>query len=162
MQLELLREEIETDPLGLGYAAHGKNALGAVLAIMRSTPRSVHRSLLLSSRGLKERWPQGHRAAEEFLQKLELFSMSQNPDAASARRELAWFANAEGLDVGSSAIRELVSELAAAGVVTPLERDAFMSLSIVSGNRIEELTGAPDVDDGAVTALFFNDDGSEK
>jgi hypothetical protein len=74
-----------------------------------------------SERGLMERFPGGPLAADALLTKLEQASEQASPFASLLRRALKFLAQPEGLDIGAPATQAMLTQLAAANVITAVE-----------------------------------------
>lgn len=88
-------------------------------------------TLLLSERGILERYPDGPIAADGVLVKLETFAASAHPLAGVVRRAIKFLGMSDGLDVGSAATQSLLTQLGAGGVLTVDEAAKLAALAIV-------------------------------
>ena len=112
---------------------------------------------MTSARGLAELLPGGPLQAEMILLKLEAtrdaLLASADPGeklmGSMLRRQLD-FLERDGLDFGSAALRGMIDQLAAQGVLTAGEVTAIKTIGVVSDP----------VDEYAVRVAIYNDDGS--
>lgn len=141
--MNTLAAELAQDPAGLGYA--GMSAAQIEAAINAKTRTRVQ-SLMLSERGLMERYPGGPLAADALLAKLEAFAASGVPGSGPVKRAMKFLAQPEGMDIGSDATQGQLTALGAAGVITAEEANAVKALAQVPCSRADQL-GLPYVTD---------------
>lgn len=145
MTPQQIRDTIVASPALQALAtARNDGALAEALSVGLT---EVH-SRLTTSRGVAELFPGGPLAAEAVMLKLEgaRDSMLASPDPGTKlmgsmlRRQLAFLAG-DGLDFGSAALRGMLDQFSAAGVITALEaaglkaiaeRPATVPLALVS------------------------------
>lgn len=117
-----------------GHLAAGN--LGAIAALM-SVGRTRVAPRMTTARGLAELMPGGPMAAEAVLLKLEgardsmLASADQNTRVTGSllRRQLGFLAG-DGLDFGSNALRGMLDQFAATGVLTAAEAANLKSIAL--------------------------------
>ncbi len=134
-----LKQELDTDPLGLGYSTFKPDSPGSVIALLSYINYSAVKPLLLSERGILEKYADGPVAADAVLTKLEVFSASGHPLASVVKRALKFLAQAEGLDMGSAATQGMLSMLAAGGVITEDEATKLKNLALQPATRAQVL-----------------------
>lgn len=109
-----------------GFAAAGNTQ--AIADALTATAPKVVVSKMVSARGLSEKLAGGPLAAEAVLVKLETArdAMLASPDqnvrlvGSLLRRQLA-FLSSDGLDFGSPALRGMLDQFAADGIITTTE-----------------------------------------
>ena len=134
-----LKQELDSDPLGIGYASFKPDSPGSVVAKLSYLNYSAVKPLLLSERGILERYPDGPVAADAVLTKLEQFALSAHPLASVVKRALKFLAQAEGLDLGSGATQGMLTMLAQGGVITDSESGKLKGLAMQPATRAEVL-----------------------
>jgi hypothetical protein len=142
--MTVLRDELATDPLGLGYAAlllPPANP-GLVAELLNAPARSGVQSRFLTARTVLAEMG---AAGADLLDKLEA--------AAAYVPAVRWamlFLKQEGgsatsgIDVGYPGTRSLIDQLAAGGLISTAEADALKALAIQPMSRAREL-GLPTV-----------------
>lgn len=150
-QLLVLKTEITTDPMGLGYAplvSAGDDA--GVAALLNDRTRGFTRVVsptMVNARGLLARL--GASVGASVLDKLDAAKAS----SPAIRWAFAFIVSAEGIDVGHAETRAMLDQLASAGVLTAAEADAIKTLAVVQASRAEVLFGQPVSDRDVSIAL---------
>lgn len=138
MNLLTLKQEIETDPIGVGYAQWLPHSPGKVVELLNAQVRTMVRSRFITARGILDKWPTGPNDAAAVMDKLEA--------AGAAVPALKWavrFLNTnEGLDIGTQTAQAMIGQLGAGGVLTVEEAQKLAALAIQSASRAEQLFGA--------------------
>lgn len=127
-----------------------------IAALLSGATTEVH-SRITTSRGVAELYPGGPLAAEAVMLKLEgtrdVMLASADPGTklmgSMLRRQLAFLAS-DGLDFGSQALRGMLDQFAAAGVITAQEA---AGLKAIAERPVQ-------VDEFAVRCAIFADDGA--
>jgi hypothetical protein len=135
----VLRDEVLNDPAGLGYAALLPDSPGQVVEIINDKRFTLHRSRMISERGLMARMPSGAIAADAVLTKLENYSKTSGTYSTVVARALKFLALPDGIDIGEPATQGLIDILAASGVITSGEAAEIKDLSLQPASRAEIL-----------------------
>lgn len=135
----ILAQELHDDPLGLGYAQWLPDAPGQVVALLNAQNYSMAKSLLLSERGVLERYADGPVAADAVLGKLETFAQSGHALSGVVKRALKFLAMADGIDVGSPATYAMLDQVQLAGGLTADEVTKLKALALQPASRAEVL-----------------------
>ena len=102
-----------------------------VIAAKVNVNRYASRSLMISERGIMDKYPGGPIAADLVLNKLETFGNSGVPGSGPVKRAMKFLAQPDGIDIGSLSTQAQLDALAAAGVITVEECENLKSLSRV-------------------------------
>lgn len=150
-----LRDELLTDPGGLGYDLQN---LAAVEVLINTKDRTKLVTRIITSRGAsaiypKLTYPTRSMSFEASMLKLETFANSQKDSAntntkliaRAVYRQLDSF-NRTGLDMGDSEVHTMLDFLASLSVITVAEAKGFKDMGVVSCSRAEQL-GYAYVDD---------------
>ena len=135
MTPQQIRDAIAASPELQALQAEGNLQL---IADALSAGRTRVAPRMVSARGLAEHVPGGPLAAEVILMKLEgaRDTMLASQDASTRvmgsllRRQLGFLA-ADGLDFGSPALRGMLDQFAAQGVLTAAEVDGLKAIALV-------------------------------
>ena len=135
MTPQQIRDAIAASPELQALQAEGNLQL---IADALSAGRTRVAPRMVSARGLAEHVPGGPLAAEVILMKLEgaRDTMLASQDAGTRvmgsllRRQLGFLA-ADGLDFGSPALRGMLDQFAAQGVLTAAEVDGLKAIALV-------------------------------
>ena len=135
MTPQQIRDAIAASPELQALQAEGNLQL---IADALSAGRTRVAPRMVSARGLAEHVPGGPLAAEVILMKLEgaRDTMLASQDASTRvmgsllRRQLGFLA-ADGLDFGSPALRDMLDQFAAQGVLTAAEVDGLKAIALV-------------------------------
>lgn len=125
-----LQTEIQTDPLGRGYAQYLPHAPGLVVEMLNNPIYQKHKSRFVTARTVLAEVANG----AEILDKLEA--------AAQANSSVKWamrFITTDGIDVGYPVTQQLLDQLATAGVLTQAEATSLKDLSLQPASRAEVL-----------------------
>ena len=127
-------------------------ALGAntqAIADILSVGRKRVVSRIVSARGVASDFPAGPLAAEGVLMKLEGAAAQLSASAVSQEKVLGslisrqlQFLAGEGLDFGSPALRSMLDQFAAMGILTTGEVDGLKSLAMVDDPITHTQVGA--------------------
>ena len=149
MTAEEIRDAVNASPELLALA-EAPEADVSLIATILSAGRTKMASLLISERGILERYAAGPLAADTVLTKLEAFSATAHPMASIVKRAMKFLAQPEGLDVGSPATQSLIDALAAGGVITADE-----------ATNLKNIAAVPDAINGfQVQQAIFAEDGT--
>jgi len=145
VNIDILKNEIINDPLGIGYSQMTDQEVADSLnAKIRS--KIVNR--MVNERSVLAEFSTP-LAAETFLQKLEAIA-TQNP---IIKRAIRWMTpDQDGIDVGHPSTIDMINELVTAYVLTQNEADEFLNMAKQLCSRSEEL-GLGVVGDGHVKSV---------
>jgi hypothetical protein len=138
MEYIILKNEILTDPLKLGYAAYVANGNHSAIADLgNNTSRILTRDISVDSLLM-------YIAQTGIISRLE--KAKTHPNEAISAPALAVFEMirspfATPLNVNDPRVQGMVAALVAGGTITAAEKDGFIALSQVLGSRFEELLG---------------------
>lgn len=139
MDFAALRNELLSDPAGLGYAAKLPGGeTGAIAELLNAKTFTAPRSRWISELGVMELYPDGAEAADAMLEKLETFADTRQRFAGVVRRVLR-FMRGDGFDIGSPTSQSILFILAQAGVITADEAGKLKSLADKPTSRAEIL-----------------------
>lgn len=140
MNLQALKTELQTDPLGIGYAAHLPHATGKVAELLNAQTRSIVKRRYITTRGILDKWPTGPNDAGVFLNKLEALA----PNVPALKWSFKFLLTDEGLDIGTATAQAMIAQLPAipGGGITNAEAQALADMAKLPGSRAEELFGA--------------------
>lgn len=129
MDYARLRDELMADPLGRGYGSMSPDQAAASLM---TENRTVIEATQVGALGIMREL--GPAAGAAVLDALEAASASDSR-LRWVMRELSTV----GIDLGHPVTRATIQELAAAGVLTPSQLDALLSVAVRTVSRAEEL-----------------------
>lgn len=142
-QYMILVQELQTDPLGRGYAAMTAEEVSAAL---NAQDRLLPGGTFCTMRAVLEKVPD----AGPLIATLDAIAAT-DPVIAEGLRALRTYATDGGLDFSSPVVIALVDQLYAAGVVRADQREALLALGKRPASRAEEL-GLPQVYPGHVAS----------
>lgn len=138
VNLAQLKTELQTDPAGLGYAAHVPHAPGSLADMLNAQSATMAKPRMITARGIMASYGLGPSAGAAFLDKLEVL--------ASSVPAIKWamkFLQAEaGIDVGEPATQAMLASLVGVGGVTQTEVDGVKAMANQPASRAEVLFGA--------------------
>lgn len=123
-----LRNELDTDPLALGYAAHiAAGRLGDVEFLLNDSKYKMAKSRFVTARTVLAECLDG----ASILDKLESAAGTNSP----VKWAMKFLVQDGGLDVGNPVTLGLISQLVAGGVLTAAEGDALKALADQPASR---------------------------
>ena len=131
----MLRNELMTDPEGMGYNLAN---LASVEALINAPNKSRLVSHFASERGILDRYPGGPVEADALLTKLEAFAGTAHHSASIVKRALKFLAQPEGIDLGATGTQAMLSALTPA-VLTTAERDGLRAMATKTCSRAEQI-----------------------
>ncbi len=138
VNLAQLNAEIQTDPAGLGYAAHVPHAPGTLADLLNAQSATMAKPRMITARGIMASYGLGPSAGAAFLDKLEVLSAG-----VPAIKWAMKFLQAEsGIDVGEPATQAMLASLVGVGGVTQTEVDGVKAMANQPASRAEVLFGA--------------------
>lgn len=140
MDLQALKNEINGDPAGIGYAALLPDAPGAVCERMNAKTHTMHKSKMMSFRGLYSIYGVGPVMAPAVLAKIRAGAGSNQ--VLFDIKEMIY--SDQGLDFGDGSTLAVITQLTPS-VFTPEEADALRAISVQAASRAEVLFGASTV-----------------
>lgn len=138
VNLAQLKAELQTDPAGLGYAAHVPHAPGTLADLLNAQSATMAKPRMITARGIMASYGLGPSAGAAFLDKLEVLSAG-----VPAIKWAMKFLQAEsGIDVGEPATQAMLASLVGVGGVTQTEVDGVKAMANQPASRAEVLFGA--------------------
>lgn len=138
VNLAQLKTELQTDPAGLGYAAHVPHAPGSLADMLNAQSATMAKPRMITARGIMASYGLGPSAGAAFLDKLEVLSAG-----VPAIKWAMKFLHAEsGIDVGEPATQAMLASLVGVGGVTQTEVDGVKAMANQPASRAEVLFGA--------------------
>ena len=138
VNLAQLKTELQTDPAGLGYAAHVPHAPGSLADLLNAQSATMAKPRMITARGIIASYGLGPAAGAAFLDKLEALSAG-----VPAIKWAMKFLQAEsGIDVGEPATQAMLASLVGVGGVTQTEVDGVKAMANQPASRAEVLFGA--------------------
>lgn len=138
VNLAQLKTELQTDPSGLGYAAHVPHAPGTLADMLNAQSATMAKPRMITARGIMASYGLGPSAGSAFLDKLEVLSAG-----VPAIKWAMKFLHAEsGIDVGEPATQAMLTSLVGVGGVTQAEVDGVKAMALQPASRAEVLFGA--------------------
>ncbi len=138
VNLAQLKAELQTDPAGLGYAAHVPHAPGSLADMLNAQSATMAKPRMITARGIMASYGLGPSAGAAFLDKLEVLSAG-----VPAIKWAMKFLQAEsGIDVGEPATQAMLASLVGVGGVTQTEVDGIKAMAMQPASRAEVLFGA--------------------
>lgn len=142
-QLNVLRAEIHADPQGIGYDECLPDRPGHVVDRINAPTRTAIKSRMVTARAVLAEVPGG----PAILDKLEAASAG----SAAVRWAMRFLGQEAGIDVGSPATQGMLTQLAAAGVLTQAEAHSLRDMALQPASRAEQL-GLPPVTEAHLRA----------
>lgn len=134
---EDLKAEIENDPAGLGYAEFITEAPGRIADMMNEPRFTMHKSRMVSFKGLYTSYGVGPDMAPVILGKIR--AGAEASQVLFDVKEMIY--SPEGIDFGDAATLEFIDRLTPA-VFTTAEADALRAIALQPTSRAEVLYGA--------------------
>ena len=136
-----LLQEIQNDPLALGYSTYTVEAPGKIADMLNTKSYSAPKSRMISERGIMDHYTDGPVAADIVLSKLEAYSVSGQSLSGVIKRMLKFLAMPEGIDIGSPKSAMMLDALTLATVLTVAEASKLKQLAYQPASRAEVLFG---------------------
>jgi hypothetical protein len=109
-----LKTELQTDPAGLGYAAHVPHAPGALADMLNAHTASMAKTRMITARGIMASYGLGPAAGAAFLDKLEVLSAG----LPAIKWALKFLQTEAGIDIGEPATQLMLTSLIGVGGIT--------------------------------------------
>jgi hypothetical protein len=138
-----LQQELQTDPLGLGYAQFVPQAPGLLVEMLNAPNYTKHKSRFVTARTVLAEVADG----ATILDKLET--------AAQTNSAVKWamrFITTDGIDVGYPVTQQLLDSLVGT-TLTQTESDSLKNLALQPASRAEVLGFAPVTEEQVRNAL---------
>ena len=142
--MTILSTEITTDPMGLGYATWLPDSPGTVAELLNAKTFTMPKTYLVSEIDVVGLYPDGPTAGDAVLTKLETFAAAGQPLSNLVNRALKAIYQPQGLNIGSVQVQDMLTLLAAEGVLTSDEATKLKSIANQPASRAEVL-GIPQV-----------------
>lgn len=131
MNIETLRDELQADPLALGYAPYIPDAPGMLVELLHARNFSAPKTRMVSARTVLAEVQGG----ELILDKLEALGES----IPAVKWAMRFMVGEEGIDIGHPVTRGLLDQLAAGGALEQSEADALKAMANQPASRAEVL-----------------------
>ena len=138
VNLAQLKTEMQTDPAGLGYAAHVPHAPGALADLLNAQSTTLAKSRMITARGIMASYGLGPAAGAAFLDKMESLSAS----VPAIKWAMKFLQTEAGIDVGEPATQLMLTSLIGVGGITQAEVDGVKAMALQPASRAEVLFGA--------------------
>lgn len=138
VNLAQLKTELQTDPAGLGYAAHVPHAPGALADLLNAPSTTLAKTRMVTARGIMASYGLGPSAGAAFLDKLEVLSAG----VSAIKWAMKFLQTEAGIDVGEPATQAMLASLVGVGGVTQTEVDGVKAMANQPASRAEVLFGA--------------------
>ena len=137
--MSILKTELTTDPMGLGYANWLPDSPGTVADLINAKTFSMPKSLMVSEIDVVGLYPDGISAGDAVLAKLETFANNNQPLSSVVSRALKALYQPQGLNIGSAAVQQMLTVLANEGILTVDESTKLKSIATQPASRAEVL-----------------------
>ena len=107
-----------------------------VIAAKVNVGRTRTNSLMISERGIMDKYPDGASAADAVLTKLETFANSGAPGSGPVKRAMKFLAQPDGIDIGAASTQAQLTALGAAGVLTVDEANKLKGLAATTDDFV--------------------------
>lgn len=136
MDLIKLKAEVQGDPAGVGYAAYLPDEPGKVCELLNSKTFSVHKTKMISWRGLYASYGIGPVLAPQVLAKIR-----SGAESNQVLYDIKMMIYSEtGMDIGEPSAQVLINQLTPA-VFTEDEATALRNVSLQPASRAEIVLG---------------------
>lgn len=137
MDIQALKTELQTDPQGLGYAAHKPHAPGMLAQLINAKTTTLAKEHMVTARGVMASYGLGPIAGAAFLDKLESLEAS----VPAIKWALKFLQQEAGIDVGEPATRAMLDSLVGVGGITQADVDGVKAMALQPASRAEVLFG---------------------
>ena len=137
VNLAQLKTEMQTDPAGLGYAAHVPHAPGSLADMLNAQSATMAKPRMITARGIMASYGLGPAAGAAFMDKLEGLSAG----APAIKWAMKFLQTDAGIDVGEPATQLMLTSLIGAGGITAAEIDGIKAMALQPASRAEVLFG---------------------
>lgn len=138
VNLAQLKTELQTDPAGLGYAAHVPHAPGSLTDMLNAQSATMAKPRMITARGIMASYGLGPSAGAAFMDKLEVLSAG----VPAIKWAMKFLQSESGIDVGEPATQVMLTSLIGVGGITQAEVDGVKSMAMQPASRAEVLFGA--------------------
>ena len=138
VNLTQLKTELQTDPAGLGYAAHVPHAPGILAELLNAPSATLAKTRMVTARGIMASYGLGPAAGAAFMDKLEVLSAG----VPAIKWAMKFLQTEAGIDVGEPATQLMLTSLIGAGGITAAEIDGIKAMALQPASRAEVLFGA--------------------
>lgn len=138
MDYAALRDELQSDPEGVGYAAHLPDAPGMVVELLNKPQFLMPKTYMVTARGVISGKGLGASAGAVFLDKLETLI----PAVSEVKWAMRFMEGEQGIDVGDPETQAMLSNLIGVAGITQAEIDGIKAMALQPASRAEVLFGA--------------------
>ena len=137
VNLAQLKTEMQTDPAGLGYAAHVPHAPGSLADMLNAQSATMAKPRMITARGIMASYGLGPAAGAAFMDKLEGLSAG----APAIKWAMKFLQTDAGIDVGEPATQLMLTSLIGVGGITADEVSGVKAMALQPASRAEVLFG---------------------
>lgn len=138
MDYAALRNELLSDPEGIGYAAYLPDEPGMVVGLLNKPQFLMPKTFMVTARGVISGKGLGASAGAVFLDKLETLI----PVASEVKWAMRFMQGEQGIDVGDLETQTTLNDLVGAAGITQAEIDGIKAMANQPASRAEILFGA--------------------
>lgn len=138
MDYAALRDELQSDPEGVGYAAHLPDAPGMVVELLNKPQFLMPKTYMVTARGVISGKGLGASAGAAFLDKLGTLI----PAVSEVKWAMRFMEGEQGIDVGDPETQAMLSNLIGVAGITQAEIDGIKAMALQPASRAEVLFGA--------------------
>lgn len=137
VNLAQLKTELQTDPAGLGYAAHTPHAPGILAELLNAPSATLAKTRMVTARGIMASYGLGPTGGAAFLDKLDALSAS----VPAIKWAMTFLRSESGIDIGEPATQVMLTSLIGIGGITLSEVDGVKAMALQPASRAEVLFG---------------------
>lgn len=137
MDYAALRDELQSDPEGIGYAAYLPDEPGMVVELLNKPQFLMAKTYMVTARGVISGKGLGASAGAAFLDKLETLI----PVASEVKWAMRFMQGEQGIDVGDLETQITLNDLVGAAGITQAEIDGIKAMANQPASRAEILFG---------------------
>lgn len=134
--MNALDTEIQTDPVGMGYAQHLPDCPGIVVDLLNTPNRSGIKSRFINARTVLS------ELGLEGVAILDAFEAAAS-QVSAVKWILPFLSTETGVDVGNPVSRQVIDQLASGGLLTTEQAAKVKALALQPMSRAEQLGLAP-------------------
>ena len=138
MDYAALRDELQSDPGGIGYAAYLPDEPGMVVELLNKPQFLMPKTFMVTARGVISGKGLGASAGAAFLDKLETLT----PVVSEVKWAMRFMQGEQGIDVGNPETQATLDGLVGAAGITQVEIDGIKAMANQPASRAEILFGA--------------------
>lgn len=137
MDFAALRDELQSDPEGIGYAAYLPDEPGMVVGLLNKPQFLMPKTFMVTARGVISGKGLGASAGAVFLDKLETLI----PAVSEVKWAMRFMNGEQGIDVGDPETRTTLDGLVGVAGITQMEIEGIKAMAMQPASRAEILFG---------------------